>query len=180
MLPPSARGGGGGAPVMRRNIAQRKLLAREMASLEARKAAARAMTAYTLHEIRVPMQSLALGLQEIRYELEGCDACGRKAGLAEVLSCMHLASTQMERVMDSVLTWEKMEAGKFTLELAPMALSQLLKVAGMQIQRRAEEEGVVLTMDIDPRVPLVVLGDFHRLLQVLLNFLSNGIKVGCG
>lgn len=156
--------------------AQRKLLQREMASLEQRKAAARAMTAYTLHEIRVPMQSLALGLQEIQYELSGCEACGRKAGLVEVLSCMHLASTQMERVMDSVLTWEKMEAGKFTLEFSPMSLPQLLKVAAMQIQRRVEEEGALLTVDVDPRVPRAVLGDFHRLLQIVLN-VSGEMKV---
>ncbi|MCH7937229.1 MAG: response regulator [Proteobacteria bacterium] len=121
------------------------------------------------HEVRTPMNGVL--------------------GMAHLLEDMNLDSEQRECVdtivssgealliiIDGLLDVSKLEAGKLELERIPFVLEDVVAQSMAVMAPRAEEKGLSFTSDIDPALPAVLIGDPHRLRQVLLNLLSNAVK----
>lgn len=129
---------------------------------------------YVFHEIRVPFQSVVLGIDELTHVCSNLHPA--PPGSIETLQLMQLSTDGMQRIIDGVLAVEKIDAGRFTLDFAPMSMSLLINTAEAHIKTRAAHDNVKLQVHIDPAIPPCLLGDFHRLLQVTLNFATNAIK----
>src|SRR5438105_4550639 len=87
-------------------------------------------------------------------------------------SAEHLLS-----LVNDVLDIARIEAGQETLVLTPIDAVLLCKEAVNMMASVAHRSGVSLTCDVDG-VQCMVKGDRKRLLQVLLNLISNGVKYG--
>ncbi|MEM1177072.1 MAG: ATP-binding protein [Acidobacteriota bacterium] len=122
------------------------------------------------HEIRTPMGGI-LGASEL---------LGRDAGLGETqrhrVGMIHDSAAALLGIVDDVLDFSKVEAGRLELERAEFPLIQTLTGALELMQPRAEAKGLHFAWSLDERLPEHVLGDPLRLRQVLLNLLGNAIK----
>jgi len=83
-----------------------------------------------------------------------------------ILRTMTLATKSVQRLLDSFLTIERIEAGMFSVELIPFGPRKLVQMAQLQLATNATQARLAMRVDVAPDVPLTVLGDFHRLLQV--------------
>jgi len=122
------------------------------------------------HEIRTPLNGV-LGFAHIG--LRDSEPGSRAA--------QHFARIQQSgqlllALINDVLDFSKIEAGKLQLELAPITLRPLLADVLALLQSRADQQGIRLTLRVQPGCPEVVQGDALRLQQVLMNLLSNAVK----
>ena len=80
------------------------------------------------------------------------------------------------RIIDDILDFSKIEAGKLTLDPQAFRIRDILADALTPLASLAHAKGVELACRIDPSVPQVMIGDFGRLRQVILNLTGNALK----
>ncbi len=142
------------------------VLARDAA--EAANRAKSAFLANMSHEIRTPMNGI-LGMAQLLRRDEHTPRQARR------LDHIAAAGSHLLQIINDVLDLSKIEAGKFTLELAPMDLRRLLERVRAQVADQARAKGLTLRLALAD-LPEQVLGDPTRLQQALLNLVSNAIK----
>jgi signal transduction histidine kinase len=79
-------------------------------------------------------------------------------------------------LINDLLDQAQMEAGKLTIQMAPMRLSELLDNLHSVLDKSASDKGLRLTSEIEDRLPEVLNGDAARLHQILINLVNNAIK----
>jgi len=128
-----------------------------------------AFLAHMSHEIRTPLHGM-LGFISVlaRADLPPAQA--------ESVRMLMTSAEHLVKVIDSILDFSKLEAGKVTLARAPFALRDTLHIAVRLFAPAARAKGLVLGLDVDPALPARVIGDDQRLIQVLANLVDNAIK----
>ena len=122
------------------------------------------------HDIRTPMNGV-LGFADLLRRQGALTPEQRK-------SVDHIAESgqAMVRLLNDILDFSRLEAGRLRLEHGEVALHEELRYCAAMFQPRAQEKGVQLSCVIDEGVPLAIAGDPLRLRQVLLNLLGNAVK----
>ena len=87
-----------------------------------------------------------------------------------------MANAKSAGVAHSTPDRGKIEAGKLDFEHIDFSLRDCVALAVRTLQQRADEKNLRLTAQVAPTVPDNLIGDPHRLRQVLINLISNGIK----
>ena len=120
------------------------------------------------HEIRTPMNGI-IGIANI-LRREGVTSQQAKRLDTIDASAMHLLS-----VINDVLDISKIEAGKFSLEEAPVVVSSLMANVSSILSERVKHKGIHLLIETE-RLPHNLMGDPTRLQQALLNYATNAVK----
>ncbi|MBW2503618.1 MAG: heavy metal sensor histidine kinase [Deltaproteobacteria bacterium] len=83
---------------------------------------------------------------------------------------------RMERIIESLLTLAKSEAGELTLEIKSLSLSDLVQELYLQGRILGETKSISVDLDLKVDQEIRIMGDELRLRQLFLNLISNGIK----
>ncbi|MCH7865609.1 MAG: PAS-domain containing protein, partial [Proteobacteria bacterium] len=121
------------------------------------------------HEVRTPMNGV-LGMARLLEDMN-LDAEQR-----ECVNTIVSSGEALLTIIDDLLDISKIEAHRLELERVPFQLSDVIADSMTLMKIQADEKGLALSDTIDPEIPPVLIGDPHRLRQVLLNLLSNAIK----
>jgi two-component system sensor histidine kinase EvgS len=121
------------------------------------------------HEIRTPMNGV-LGLVEV------LERTHLNADQGEMLGMIHESAGALLQILDDLLDYSKIEAGRLTIEAEPIDMRELVDNAVGLLAGRAHEKGLKVRVDIAPEVAANLRGDSVRLRQVLFNLLGNAIK----
>ena len=105
--------------------------------------------------------------------LLGTDLSAEQQEFAEIVRS---SGDALLHVIDDILDYSKIEAGKLELEREPLDLRDCVERALEIVAPRAWEKEIELGCLIDEDAPAGIIGDASRLRQVLLNLLSNAVK----
>jgi two-component system sensor histidine kinase EvgS len=121
------------------------------------------------HEIRTPMNGV-LGLVEVLERTRLNDDQN------EMLGMIHESAGALLQILDDLLDYSKIEAGRLTIESEPLDLRELVDNAVGLLAGRAHEKGLKVRVDVTADIAASLRGDSVRLRQILFNLLGNAIK----
>ncbi len=121
------------------------------------------------HEIRTPMNAI-LGMLAL---LRKTELSARQADYAVKTEG---AARSLLGLLNEILDFSKVEAGKMTLDAHPFRFDQLLRDLSVIVSANVAAKPVEVLFDIDPALPRQLVGDAMRLQQVLTNLTGNAIK----
>ena len=121
------------------------------------------------HEIRTPMNGI-LGITEIL--LESRLNAQQKEHVGTVLH----SGRALLNIINDILDFSKIEAGKLVLTPSSFALSVFFQELLDLFAQQARQQGLKLSLQVDPAVPEWIWADAGRLRQILANLVGNAIK----
>lgn len=122
------------------------------------------------HEIRTPLAGI-LGMAELLTAHENIDSEGQEIAAFILQSAQNLLS-----VVNDLLDFSKLEAGKLTLYKAAFSPCGLLREVEHSVSTTASKKGLDVRTECDEAIATELMGDHQRILQVMLNFAHNAVK----
>lgn len=121
------------------------------------------------HEIRTPLNAI-IGVANL------LNTGKSNPDQFENLNILKISSENLLQLVNNILDFSKMEAGKLQLENIEFNLKSLIYDVKDLFSIKAAEKGVELLVSYDEKIPNVLKGDPLRINQLLINLVNNGIK----
>jgi PAS domain S-box-containing protein len=157
-----------------RDITENKRLENEL--IEAKSNAEKASEAKSnflstiSHELRTPLNAI-LGITQV---MEGEKDEGNEDH--EHLKIIHQSASQLLTLINDILDHSKIESGEITFENDIFNSQEILEQVDHVFSPKFKEKGIDLILNASQEVPQYLKGDRNRLLQILNNLVTNGLK----
>jgi len=121
------------------------------------------------HEIRTPLNSVVANLEMLRL--------GNLAPQErDMVEAADMAAGALMQILGDILDFSKIEAGRLDIEQIDFSPRLLVREVITLLHSRADQAGISLRAIVAPEVPDQLLGDPHRLRQILINLVANALK----
>lgn len=163
------------ALVAERDRAQRGLAKTVAVAQAARRKAAESARAKSdflanmSHEIRTPLN----GVIAVANVLAKSALSPRQAEMVELIRS---SGGTLQSLLDDILDTSKIEAGKIELDLRPIDLEAEVRAAALPLRVRAEEKGLLFTLEVAASAKGSFLSDPLRIRQIIANLAANAVK----
>lgn len=158
---------------MANDILEKEFLNREIEKVrqEARQAmkVKSEFVANVTHELRTPVNGVLGNVREM-LDREMDEKTEKSLRLIE------RCCDDMNKIINNILDFSKLEAGKFTLEPRKFHFRNMLDYVRSQHINKITEKGLGFFMTVSPQIPEYIIGDELRIVQILNNLLSNAQK----
>lgn len=155
------------------DITERKAVEEQLAeSLDEVQAANRAKSQFLAamsHEIRTPMNGV-LGMTSLLLDTRLTPA---QRTYAEAVKT---SGEALLSIINDILDFSKIEAGKVAITEGPLDLRGTLESVCELLSPKAFEKNLEIIAEIDPQIPIRLMGDDARIRQVLINLAGNAVK----
>jgi CheY-like chemotaxis protein/nitrogen-specific signal transduction histidine kinase len=121
------------------------------------------------HEMRTPMNAI-LGMADMLSESP------LREDQRDYVRIFQRAGASLLHLINDILDLSKVESGRVELESIRFDLGALLKKTIEMMSGWAQDRGLQLTLEVLDGIPVELVGDPHRLRQVLLNLVGNAVK----
>ena len=121
------------------------------------------------HEIRTPINGV-MGMAEL---LSGTELNEEQK---QYLSAIQVSSQSLLAIINDILDYSKIEAGKLEIESVSFNIFELVENSLVIFTSLAQKKELILSSDISSDIPITILGDPTRIRQIILNFVSNAVK----
>lgn len=121
------------------------------------------------HEIRTPMNAV-IGLSHLLMQENP------RPDQLNSLRTLHFSAENLLSLINDILDYSKIEAGKISLENREYNLYELVDGIHQTFQPKASDKDVVFRLQWDRQIPRRIIGDQVRLSQILNNLISNALK----
>jgi PAS domain S-box-containing protein len=121
------------------------------------------------HEIRTPMNAV-IGMANILLQEDPMDY------QLENLKTLRYSAENLMSLLNDILDFNKIEAGKLKFFRSSFSLQSLLKGLHSSFKHVAIKKGIELKLEFDYNIPENLIGDSVRINQILTNLVSNAIK----
>ena len=158
---------------MANDILEREHLGREIEQV--REEAQQAMkvksefVANVTHELRTPVNGILGNVKELLAEEPD-------SRIERPLRLIERCCGDMNKIINNILDFSKLEAGKFTLEPRKFHFRDMLDYVKKNHINKITEKGLGFFMTVSPQIPEHIIGDELRIVQILNNLLSNAQK----
>jgi two-component system phosphate regulon sensor histidine kinase PhoR len=122
------------------------------------------------HELRTPLASIKSVIETLQS-----GALDDRAAAQDFLSRADAEVDRLVQTVEELLELSRIESGRVPLARQPVKMGDVLAAAVARLRPQAEKEGLTLTLEVSPDLPLVI-GDADRLEQAVVNLLHNAIK----
>lgn len=126
-------------------------------------------TANVTHELRTPVNGIKGHTQYLMMTELTKDQ-------SKELNIINECCLNMEKLINNILDFSKLQAGKFTLSEKEFVFRDCIKYIVETNGKLIENKGLRFIVNIDNAIPEKLYGDDFRLIQILNNFLSNALK----
>ncbi|WP_051822596.1 PAS domain-containing hybrid sensor histidine kinase/response regulator [Desulfonatronum thiodismutans] len=156
-----------------RDVTERKRIEEALVQAkETAETASKAKSAFLAnmsHEIRTPLNAV-IGLTQLCLETQ------LESRQRDYLQKVLRSSGMLLNILNDILDYSKIEAGRLVLEQRVFALNEVLDQLSALIEASIKEKGLTLSLQVEPDVPRSLVGDSLRLEQALANLLGNAVK----
>lgn len=121
------------------------------------------------HELRTPMNAVVGITSQLMKD-------NPREDQRKNLEVLRFSSGHLLHIINDILDYSRIEAGKIELENTSFNLPALLETLRASLSPLASEKGVDLLLEVDREIPVMIEGDPNRLTQVLNNLLNNALK----
>jgi len=121
------------------------------------------------HEIRTPLNAI-IGFSDVMKDTP------LNEKQSQILSKISNASEILLRILNDILDYSKIEAGKLELEIKEVSLHESFEQLEEMFSQGAAQKGLSLHVNIEEGVPPFIYADGLRLMQILLNLVGNALK----
>ena len=159
--------------LQRHNAELERKVSQRTEQLEQASAAKTQFVATMSHDIRNPLNGivgLALALENTRLDPRQ----------REIVATLRECTTYLSTLVDDVLDFASIEAGRVELRPGPFTPGELLRSVVTMLKADAAVSGASLTVETDPELDTPLLGDAGRIQQILVNYVSNALKYAGG
>ena len=144
-------------------------LEKAYAEAEAANMAKSAFLSNMSHEIRTPINAI-LGMNEMILRESEDD------NIIEYANNINSASHSLLGIVNDILDFSKINAGKMEIIPVEYELASVLNDLVTMVEKRADDKGLRIRVNVNPSIPHLLYGDEIRLKQVVTNILTNAVK----
>ncbi len=121
------------------------------------------------HEIRTPLNAV-LGFTQLLMDEENDE------NKLEQLKIIKDSGEYLLHLINDILDFSKIEANRLELHYSPFSIKEMMQNLQEMFEIKANEKGISFYVGVDENSPQVVVGDEHRIKQVIINLVGNAIK----